>query len=259
MNGGDIKNLWESENNFWSLTDRRSTQLTYLEGKEIELEVNKLLNTLPQDKVEVHESIKLSPEERLLKNKKESSHNRDENKLEELGLDGIMFQMSGHDHTQNSSDRDKKKINCGELKYFYDYDKRLKCGRVYHQLNNRWYVLCSGDLNYVSAWELFDYNGESRRKQLTTEQKINRLESKLREYGNDKNYFKCMSINKQIEKLKASEKIYHVWSLKWSKWWGANNNGYTSDKRMARVYLESNILKSQSYYNNGVNTKAVLI
>jgi|GEM_PF-1440548 len=256
---GDIKNLWKDwEYNFWSLTDRRSTQLTYLEGKRIELETNKILNIFPQEKIKVNESTKLSPEEKILKNKKESSHNRDASKLDELGLDGIVYQMSEYDHTQNSSDRDKKKINCGELKYFYDYDKRLKCGRVYHNINNMWWVLSTDDYHNKSSYELFDYSGESRRKQLTKEQKINRLESELNRYESKKNYLRCMSINKQIEKLKASEKIYHVWSLKWNKWWGANNNGYTSDKRMAGVYLESNIMSSQDYYNDGISTKAVL-
>lgn len=256
---GDVKNLWENENAFWSLTDRRSKQLTYLEGKRIELEINKVLSIFPQDKIEVHESVKLSPEEKLLKNKKESSHNRDKGKLEELGLDGIVFQMSEYDHEQNSTDRDKKKINCGELKYFYDYDKRLKCGRVYHNTGNMWWVLTTDNCHNKASFDLFDYSGESRRKTLTKEQKINRLESELNKYESTKNYIRCISINKQIEKLKASEKLYNVWSLKWNKWWGANNNGYTEDKRHAGVYLESNILKSQSYYNDGVSTKAYLI
>ena len=64
--------------------------------------------------------------------------------------------------------------------------------------------------------------------------------------------------NKQIEKLKSTEKVYNVYSLKWGKWWGANNSGYTSDKRLAGIYLESNILSSQSYYNDGVTNKAIL-
>lgn len=256
---GDVKNLWDNENNFWSLTDRRSEQLTYLEGKKVELEVNKLLSIFPQEKIKNNYEDNLSPKEKLLNNKKESSHNRDVAKLEELGLEGIVYQMGEHDFGRNSKDRDEKQLTCGELKYFYGYDKRLKCGRVYHNLNNRWYVLSNGQLDYISSWELFDYNGESHRKQLTKEQKINRLESELKRYESAKNYIRCISINKQIEKLKFSEKLYNVWSLKWNKWWGANNNGYTEDKRYAGVYLESNILASQSYYNDGSSTKAVLI
>ncbi len=256
---GDIKNLWENENNFWSLTDSRSKQLTYLEGKKVELGVNKLLNIFSKQLIINHDTSKLTNAEKILKNKKESSHNNDPSKLDELGLEGIVYQMNSYDFGRNSKDRDDKQLTCGELKYFYDYDKRLKCGRVYHNLNNMWWVLTTDDYHNKSSFDLFDYNGESRRKQLTTEQKINRLESELKKYEATKNYIRCISINKQIEELKSSEKLYNVWSLKWNRWWGANNSGYTEDKRCAGVYLESNILASQSYYNDGVSTKAVLI
>lgn len=255
---GDVKNIWEDENNFWSLTDDRSKPLTYLESKKIQLEIKKLLNIFPQDKIKNNYEGELSPKERLLKDKKESYHNRDVAKLEELGLEGIVYQMGEHDFHSNSNGRDGEKLICGDLKYFYD-GKILKKGNVYHQLNNRWYALSNGQLNYVSSWELFDYNGEVRRKQLTKEQKINRLESELKRYEGKKNYIRCISINKQIEKLKATERFYNVWSLKHSNWWGANNSGYTDDKSRAGIYLESNILNNQSYYNNGTSNKAILI
>jgi len=256
---GNIQNFWKDMDYcFWSLTDHRATQLNYLEGKRIELEVNRLLSIFPQEKIK-REDIKLSPEQKILKNKKESCHSKDRTKLDELGLEGVVFQMSEYDHSQNSTDRDKKKLECGELKYFYDYDKRLKCGRVYHNLNNMWWVLTTDDYHNVSSFNLFDYNNQPRRKQLKTEEKINRLESELRKHESNKNYLRCMAINKQIEKLKSTEKIYNVYSLKWGKWWGVNNSGYTSDKRMAGIYLESNILSSQSYYNDGVTNKAILV
>lgn len=179
--------------------------------------------------------------------------------MDELGLDGVVYQMNEYDFGTNSNDKYGKRISCGELKYYYDHNKRLSCGKVYHALNNRWMVLQSDNLDWVSSYDLFDFNEESRRKGLTKEQKINRLESELHRYENVKNYIRCISINKQVDKLKETENIYHVWSLKWSKWWGANNNGYTEDKRFAGVYLESNILANQSYYNDGKSTKAILI
>jgi len=256
---GDIKNLWKDWGfHFWSLTDSRSVALTYLESKKIQLEVNKLLSLFPAEKT-VNHDVKLTDVERIIKNKKESGHTIDISKLDELGLDGIVYQMSEYDFSQNSKDRDKKQINCGELKYFYGYDKILRCGKVYHNLNNMWWVLTSDGYSCKASHELFDLNGESRRKKLTTEQKINRLESELKKYESKKNYIRCISVNKQIEKLKNSEKVYNVWSLKHNSWWGANNNGYVSDKRDAGVYLESNILENQSYYNNGVSTKAIMI
>jgi hypothetical protein len=257
---GDIKNLWKDwEFNFWSLTDDRSTQLTYLESKKVELEIKKLLSIFPKDIITNKDDSNLSNEDKILKDKRESCHSRDKSKLDELGLDGVVYQMSEYDFKENSTDKNKKQIQCGELKYYYDYKRRLKCGRVYHSLNNRWIVLMSDGLDYVSDWELFDFKGEPRRKELKKEEKINRLERELKRYESNKNYMRCISINKQIDKLKATEKVYNVWSLKWNKWWGANNSGYTEDKRYAGVYLESNILDNQSYYNNGISTKAVLI
>lgn len=254
---GHSKNIWKDWGcNFWSLTDDRSEQLSYLESKAVENEVTKLLSFLGVNYK--NHDIERTAEEKIIQDKKESCHSREISKLNELGLEGVVYQMSDYDHSQNSKDAKGKKVNCGEEKYYYD-KKVLKKGKVYHQLNNRWFVISGGELDYVSSWELFDYNGEPRRKELTKEQKINRLESELKRFESHKNYIRCISINKQIDKLKASEPTYHVWSLKWNKWWGANNNGYTEDKRYAGVYLESNILASQSYYNDGVCTKAVKI
>jgi hypothetical protein len=258
---GDVKNLWKDwEFNFWSLTDDRSKPLTYLEAKRIELEVNKLISIFPQEKIVENERSKFTGEQFIIKNKKDSCRSYHKEKLDELGLDGVVYQMSDYDHSQNSSDRDKKKINCGELKYFYGYGKRLKCGKIYHNINNMWWVLLPcGNVDNISSFKLFDFNGESRRKELTKEEKINRLEKELKKHESNKNYIRCISINRHIEKMKGSEKLYNVWSLKWGKWWGDNNSGYTSDKRYAGVYLEENIMGDQSYYNNGVSTKAVLI
>jgi len=257
---GDVKNLWDNENNFWSLTDDRSKQLTYLEGKKVELEVNKLLNIFPQEKIINHDNSKLSAEEIIIRDLNSNSHIHGKIKcLEDIKL-SIESGVGRHNQGRNSLDRDKKEIICGDLKYYYNYDKRLCCGIAWHHINNMWWMLTpDGNRNNISSYSLFDYNGESRRKQLTKEQKINRLESELKKYESKKNYIRCISINKQIEKLKSTEKLYYVWSLKHNSWWGANNGGYTNDKRYAGIYLESNILASQSYYNNGVSTKAILI
>jgi hypothetical protein len=252
---GSSKNLTKF-GDFWYLTDNRSKPLSYLETKAVDNEVRQLLNFLGEYKNHVE---KLTPEQEIIKIKRESCHSTKKEKLDELGLGGVVYQMSNYDFTYNSLSQDKKLLNCGELKYFYGYDKRLNCGRVYHDLNNRWLVLTSERVYYVESYDLFNYEGQLRRKQLTKEEQINRLERGLKEYEDKKDYFRCISINKQIEKLKATEKTYNVWSLKWNKWWRANNGGYTEDKRYAGVYLESNILANQSYYNNGVSTRTVLV
>jgi len=179
-----------------------------------------------------------------------------------MSIEKLCEYVNSKEDSRNYIDSDGKRIVCGSVKYFYDYykGKRLCCGIAYHNINNMWWVVTpDGNRRNIASFELFDYEGQSRRKELTKEQKINRLESELKKYESKKNYIRCISINKQIEKLKTSEPMYYIWSLKWNKWWGANNSGYTEDKRQAGVYLESNILANQSYYNDGVSTKAFKI
>ena len=204
------------------------------------------------------QDLNLSVEQKILEGKRESCHSRDLSKLDELGLEGVVFQMSEYDHSNNSKDRDGKKINCGDEKYYYNR-KVLSKGVVYHQLNNRWYVISGGELDYVSSWELFDYGGESRRKELTKTEKINKLEQQLKKQEELKNYSKCASINNYLNKLKGMEVLYNIWSIKNGSWWGANDSGYNDSKRHAGIYLESEVLDNQSYYNNERTTRAVRI
>lgn len=258
---GNVQNLWKDwEFNFWSLTDDRGTQLTYLESKRIELEVKRFLNIFPKEIIIENDDSKLSSEECIIRKLNENTHIHGKVTCLEDIKKSIEFGAGKHNQGRNSLDKNNKNIVCGELKYYYGWGKVLKCGIVWHNINNMWWVLTpDGGRDNVASFNLFDYGGQPRRKELTKEQKINRLEEELRKHECSKNYTRCISINKQIEKLKSTEPIYHIWSIKWNKWWGANNSGYTDDKKYAGVYLESNILANQSYYNDGVSTKAVLI
>lgn len=234
---GHSKNLWEDGYHFWSLYDDRATQLYYLESKAVENEVNNLLSFL--GKYENHD-VKLSAEQEIIKKLNENSHIHGKVTCLEDIKKSIESGVGKHNQGYNSKDKNGKQIICGDLKYFYDYSKgkRLSCGIAYHNINNMWWVITpDGDRRNIACFNLFDFNNQPRREQLTKEQKINRLEQELKKYEECKNYIRCISINKQIEKLKASEPIYNVWSLKWNKWWGANRD----------------------YYNNGVSTKAVKV
>lgn len=254
---GNIQNFWKDMDYcFWSLTDHRATQLNYLEAKRVELEVNRLLSIFPQEKIERNDR-ELSFEEMVVKDLNNNTHIHGKiTCLNDIKL-SIENGVGKHNQGRNSKDKNEKQIYCGDLKYYY-YRKRLCCGYAWHNINNMWWVIDNGQRRNMSSYELFDYDNQPRRKELKTEEKINRLESELRKHENNKNYLRCMAINKQIEKLKSTEKIYNVYSLKWGKWWGANNSGYTSDKRLAGIYLESNIMGNQSYYNDGVTNKAIL-
>lgn len=57
----------------------------------------------------------------------------------------------------NSKDKDGKIIYNGEIKYFRDYKGRLSRGKVYHNINNMWWVILN-DTEYtnMASFELFD-------------------------------------------------------------------------------------------------------
>lgn len=201
---------------------------------------------------------KLSPVEQLFKSKRESCHSKRPEEL--FTLEDFEKQMSDYDFTQNSNDKNGNKLKCGEIKYYYHWStKRLVCGNVAHSLNNRWVVVSNGNVDYVSSWELFDFDHNMPlRKKLTVEQQLNRMTSALKEYESKQQYEKCIRLRESIKKL-TDEPKYKVYSIKHSAWWGPNNNGYTQNKANAGVYLESSIKSNESYYNNYSSTRAELI
>lgn len=151
-------------------------------------------------------------------------------------------------------DRDKKILKSGQLKYFYDR-KVLKKGVIWWNNGNQWYALWNDKLYYCSHFDLFDYQGEPKRKPLTKDRQIQRLHSELKRAESTHNYDKC----KAIWKLIKSYKLYNVWSIKHQAWWGGNNAGYTKDRNLAGVYTHENIIKKSDYYNDGVDSKAILL
>ncbi|WP_342512819.1 hypothetical protein MKY34_19770 [Sporosarcina sp. FSL K6-1522] len=61
----------------------------------------------------------------------------------------------------NSKDKDDKRIRNGQLKYFRDRKGRLQRGRVYHNINNMWWVVLNRfDFRNIASFELFDITAE---------------------------------------------------------------------------------------------------
>lgn len=57
----------------------------------------------------------------------------------------------------NNTDRDKKTIFNGDFKYFRGWDGYLRCGKVYHNINNMWWVIVDdSNIRNVASFELFD-------------------------------------------------------------------------------------------------------
>lgn len=72
------------------------------------------------------------------------------------------FSLSDLDGTTNkysfnNADRDKKTIFNGQIKYFRDYSGRLQRGKVYHNINNMWWlILNKNKYNNIASFHLFD-------------------------------------------------------------------------------------------------------
>ena len=71
-------------------------------------------------------------------------------------LDGITCEES-----YNNTDRDEKTIYNGEIKCFRDWNGRLSRGKVYHNINNMWWVILN-DKEYtnIADFQLFDATEE---------------------------------------------------------------------------------------------------
>lgn len=67
--------------------------------------------------------------------------------------------MIGKDNepNYNSTDRDNNKILNGDIKYFRNRNGRLMRGKVYHNINNMWWVILNNtDYTNIADFELFD-------------------------------------------------------------------------------------------------------
>lgn len=65
----------------------------------------------------------------------------------------------------NSRDRDGKTLHNGEVKYFRSWNGYLCRGRVYHNINNMWWVIADRfTVRNVASFELFDLTPEDNRR-----------------------------------------------------------------------------------------------
>lgn len=197
---GSIKNLWKDmTSSFWSNKgDERYTQLTYMEDKEVELEIVKLMDYFKRFNHElIVEDKNLSPEDFIINKLYSNTHIHGKVKVLADIKKSIEVDKNSYNYLHNSNDMNKKKILCGEVKYFYDYrTKRLSYGTVWHNINNMWWVISGGELRNISAFNLFDFNESLSRKEIIDERKINQL---LDRYEKNKDYMRCFNIKRYAE------------------------------------------------------------
>lgn len=190
---GNIKNLWKDmAQSFWdNPNDDRFTKITYLQNIAIKLEIKKLTQfCLKFDLEFIQENDRLNPEQFIINKLKENKHIH--GNVDCLNDIKLSIKPDSYNYIHNSNDKNKKKIVCGQTKYFYDYhNKRLSCGIVWHNINNMWWVICNGTLRNIASFELFDYEKKLPKRKPTNESDINRL---LEIYESKKDYKRCMDI-----------------------------------------------------------------
>lgn len=97
----------------------------------------------------------------------------------------------------NKTDRDKKTILNGQVKYFRHWNGRLMRGKVYHNINNMWWVILN-DTEYtnIADFQLFDPTPEDFKIRRKVQDR------KPKEYLEKLNNIKKLSNKELIRELK---------------------------------------------------------
>lgn len=152
------------------------TKLEFL--KYIKILRNKLIELGFDDNTEVKY---INSEDQLKQRFIQSSHNQ---------IKDMNFRLSDLDgqtdkYSYNHTDRDKKIIHNGEIKYFRKRNGYLQRGKVYHNCNNMWWVIVNDtDFTNVADFELFDLTDEDKKQLKKIKKKKLYMNPKRKEYHN---------------------------------------------------------------------------
>jgi hypothetical protein len=153
-------NVWDDP------TDKRHIALTYIERLQEKVEIQKFKKYLISLGFAFKEDEdNLSPEDYILNNLKINNHIHGEvNSLDDIRKN---ITEDSYDYLCNSDDKNGKKIISGTKKYFYDWrTKRLFCGKVYHNINNMWWVIYGDQLHNIACFDLFDFTNDLPKRKL---------------------------------------------------------------------------------------------
>lgn len=136
-------------------------KMPYLIQKQFQCTVNKISALLSQFAENVTEPTYNTAEEKIKHDYATSSiHPQRDMNFALSDLDGTT--CDGH---YNNYDRDKIIIHNGDTKYFRDSKGYLCRGKVYHNINNMWWVIMNDTtVCNVAAFELFDLSDTDERK-----------------------------------------------------------------------------------------------
>lgn len=170
-----FQNVTPSENRNGGYYDfDKYKKFPYLIKIRLKVAINTLISVLEPlcDATVTFTDFPEKSEERVLNDYQKSCHKR----KNISSLADAQSTLSDYDLSHNNNDRDKKKISCGDLKYFYDYDGYLHRGIVYHNLNNMWWVIENDiTLRNIASFNLFDRTNEPLRMVLSADKKLDKL------------------------------------------------------------------------------------
>lgn len=147
----------------WNYWDDELSYLAILFRNNMKYKFKKFFKSiLPDVKIEInysqHEQKKLTAEQRIIKYFRENSWHKPDSKNEDFTLS--MWDGTTEEHNYNNTDRDGKTIYNGQIKYFRRNGYLVR-GKVYHNINNMWWVIANDTEYYnVACFYLFDLTPE---------------------------------------------------------------------------------------------------
>lgn len=141
-------------------------KMPYLIKKQLLLVCNKLreffigLGYAEKTEIEAHTAV-----EKVKKDFVESFHHQPKDMNFDLfSYDGLTSTMPPSSYAYEFHDRDGKVLRNGEVKYFRDYNGYLCRGKIYHRLNNMfWIILNQRETAIRADFELFDLHDSDSR------------------------------------------------------------------------------------------------
>lgn len=201
---GHILNKYPSPSlKFWRTDDKRRVEDSYVNNKRIELEIKKLgeflCDLFPDAKVSIIGRSDISPIEVIRQEDIDNAHIHGSVTGEGLEYIRKHMEKDNYDRNSNSFDRDKKRIVCGELKSFYNYDGNLMQGEAWHNINNMWWILANGKRYNISSHGLFDYNNDPLKDCHTPRRKRALLQKREDQAANSGDYEKAIIFRELIK------------------------------------------------------------
>lgn len=169
---------------------------TYLEEKQIQLCIKHILGFFSKIEVNIKPSEPKNEIEKLFYKEKINSHiHGGAQSFEELKA---YCENMPH---YNSKDANGVPLKCGQTKYAYlrRFGNRLCRVEVWHNINNMWWGIVNGVMCNYASFEYFDYQPNLPQKNPRIA--ICKLESLIKKYSQEKNFVKCVILQKKLEEL----------------------------------------------------------